>query len=153
MSTRSEASASMKDGREPSMVDYRDVLGWPVGEEVEGITLRLGWGVGAVEFPAGRGRDVIAVLRTRDSVGPALVLPGRQWRWVCLTAGDDPGAAGSCAAMLGARLRMTAPDVLVLPPGGTPHGPVRWIVAPWGGHGRLPTLQSVLSAAWQTVSV
>ncbi|MGH3902419.1 MAG: hypothetical protein ACRDTA_30025 [Pseudonocardiaceae bacterium] len=118
-----------------------------------GVRLRLGCGVGAVEFLAGRGRAVIAVLRARNSLSPVLALPGRPVRWVFLTAPDDPGVAVNNVTMVGARLRMTAPDVLTLPPSVTAHGPARWIVSPGVGTCTPPWLQAVLSAAWQTMAV
>jgi hypothetical protein len=95
---------------------------------------------------------VIAVLRARGSLGPGLALPIRPARWVFLTAPNDPGAAASSVTMVGARLRMTAPDALALPLSVTAHGPARWIVAPGAGTCTPPRLQSVLSAAWQTVA-
>lgn len=141
------------DHREWGIVDYQTVLRWPVEQDAGSVMLRLGCGVGAVDVAAGRGRDIIVVLNARDSLGPVLALPGRWLRWVFLTTPDDPGAAGSSTAMVGARLRMTGPDALPLPPSLTAHGPPRWIVAPRPGACTLPRLQAVLSAAWQTVAV
>lgn len=93
------------------------------------------------------------MLREQDMLGPVLMLPGRRLWWVFLTNPDDPGAVASSAPMVGARLRMSAPDTVTLPPGMTAHGPVRWIVAPEATSVRLPRLRAVLSAAWQTVAV
>ncbi len=153
--TRPAAPVSAtKDRREFGLTVYRDVLGWPVGQDAEGLVLRLGYGVGAVELPAGRGGEVIAVLRGRDMLGPVLALPGRRVRWVFLTAPDDPGAAASSAPMAGVRLRTSGPDAVALPPTVTAYGPVRWLVAPpAAGVARLPRLRAVLAAAWQTVTV
>ena len=92
---------------------------------------------------------MIAVLRARYSLGPVLALPSRPARWVFLTAPDDSGAAVSRVVMVGARLRVTALDALVLPLSVTAHGPARWIVSPWVVACTQPRLQSVLSAAWQ----
>jgi hypothetical protein len=83
-------------------------------------------------------------------LGPVLALPGQPVRWVFLTSPDDPGAALSSVAMIGARLRMTGPDALALPPSVTARGPARWIVPPEPGPAALPRLHAVLSAAWQT---
>ncbi len=69
----------------------------------------------------------MSMLRRRDMLGSVLALPGRQLRWVFMSTPDDPGAAASSAPMAGARLRMTAPDTVALPPSVTPHGPVGWI--------------------------
>ena len=52
----------------------------------------------------------------------------------------------------GARLRMSAPEALALPPSVTAHGPARWIVPPEPGPATLPRLPAVLCAAWQTVA-
>lgn len=142
----------MQERREWGVAYYRSVLHWSVDEDAGGVLLRLGCGVGAVEFLAARARAVIAVLRARDSLGPVLALPARPQRWVFLTTPDDPGAASSSVAMIGARLRMTAPDALALPPSLTAHGPARWIVSPGPGACTPPRLQAVLSAAWQTVA-
>jgi len=82
-----------------------------------------------------------------------LALPIRPARWVFLTTPNDPGAAASRVAMVGARPRMTAPDALALPLSVTAHGPARWMVSPGAVACTPPRLQSVLSAARQTVTV
>lgn len=94
----------------------------------------------------------MSMLRRRDMLGSVLALPGRPLRWVFMSTPDDPGAAASSAPMAGARLRMTAPDTVVLPPNVTPHGPVGWITPPDVSSPRLPRLRAVLPAAWQTVA-
>lgn len=143
-----------EDHRDFDVTVYRDVLGWPVDQDAAGgLVLRLGCGVGAVELPAGRGGEVAVILRGRGMLGPVLALPGRQLRWVFVTAPDDPGAAASSAPMVGARLRTSGPDTVALPPTVTPCGPVCWIVAPEAGAVRLPRPRAVLAAAWQTVTV
>ncbi|MGH3830953.1 MAG: hypothetical protein ACRDRS_10975 [Pseudonocardiaceae bacterium] len=63
-----------------------------------------------------------------------------------LRLGCGAGAAVSGVAMIGARLRMTGPGTLALPPSVT----TRWVVAPESGLATLPRLHAVLSAAWQT---
>ena len=128
---------------------YRRELGWPVDECEGGVVLRLGEGIGAVKFPAGRGRDVITLLRARDMLGPVLALPGRQLRWVFLTTPGAPGAGTDRTHLAGARVRSTA--TVALPPATTPRGPVRWIVAP--PEGLLPRLSVVVTAGWQAVTV
>jgi len=133
------------------VVDYREMAGWPVGVDGSDPVPCLGCGVGAVEFAADRGHDVLAVLRARHSLGPVLALPAQPGLWVFLTAPDDPGATGS-TAMVGAQLRMTAPDAHPLPPNATAHGPTRWIVAPGPRAATPPRPQAALSAAWQTVA-
>lgn len=132
--------------REWSVKDYRTVPRWSVGKDADGVGLRLGCGVGAVEFQAGRGRAVLAVLAARASLGSVLELPGRPVRWVFLTSPDDPGAAVSGVAMPGARPRMTGPGALAFPPSVT----ARRIVPPGPGLAAPPRLHAVLSAAWQT---
>jgi hypothetical protein len=136
-----------------SGADYQTVLRWPVDADTDRVLLRLGRGVDAVEFLASQGRDVLAVLRARNVLGPVLTLPGELARWVFRTSPDNPGAVSSSVAMVGARLRMTAPDTLTLPPTVTADGPTRWILAPGPGTVALPRLPVVLSAAWQTVAV
>ncbi|HWR47408.1 MAG TPA: bifunctional DNA primase/polymerase [Pseudonocardiaceae bacterium] len=151
VSTRPAApTPTTRERREWGMATYRTVLRWPVDEDADGVGLRLGCGVSAVEFLASRGHAVIAVLAARGSLGPVLALPGQPVRWVFLTSPDDPGAALSSVAMIGARLRMTGPEALALPPSVTACGPARWIVAPEPGPVALPRLHAVLSAAWQT---
>jgi hypothetical protein len=89
---------------------------------------------------------VISVLRARYSLGVVLALSIRPVRWVFLTAPDDPGAAVSSVAVVGARLQVAAPDTLVLPLSVTAHGLACWIVSPGAG-ACTPRLQAVLSAA------
>jgi hypothetical protein len=94
---------------------------------------------------------VIAVLRARDSLGVVLALPSRPARWVLLTAPNDPGAAVSSVAVVDARLRVAAPDALVLPLSVMAHSLACWIVSS-GVVACTPRLQAVLSAAWQAVA-
>jgi hypothetical protein len=63
-STQSATPApTRQERRKWDVTYYRTVLHWSVDEDAGGVMLRLGCGVGAVEFLAGRGRAVIAVLR------------------------------------------------------------------------------------------
>ena len=145
--------AAMRDGREWGAAVCRTVPRWPVKEDTGNVLLQLDRGVGAVEFLVDRGaaldRGVACPGLAR---GLVLALSIRPARWVFLTTPDDPGAAASRVAMVGTRLRMTAPDALALPLSVTAHGPARWIVSPGVVAYTPPRLQSVLSAAWQMVA-
>lgn len=143
-------TSTARQCREWGVRDDRTVLRWPVGEDLGGVGRRLGCGVGAVEFSASRGRAVLAVLRDWGSLGPVLTLPGQPARWVFLSSPDDSGAAVSGVAMIGARLRMTGPEALALPPSVTTFGPACWIVSPEPGATTVLGLHAVLSAAWRT---
>lgn len=79
LSTRPAGSAPpTKDRREFAVTAYLDVLCWPIGEGAEGLVLQLGCLVGAVEFAACRGREVIAVLRPL----PPRLNPDGPGRWI-----------------------------------------------------------------------
>lgn len=73
---------------------------------------------------------MIAVLRSRNSLGPVLTLPARPLRWVLLTAPDDPGAVINSVAMVGPIVERGVPHAGLVRRYGTLKGFTDWMREP-----------------------
>lgn len=115
------ATTTRREGREWGAAYYRIGLRWPVEEDSGGLLLQMGCGMGAVEFLAGRGRDVIAVLRAQNSLARCSRCPlggavTRRPRPLCRTVAGSPGRSlDAIRSPAGRRWSGNCPRLPVLP--------------------------------------
>lgn len=124
---------------------YATLLGWPVRAEGQAVLLAMTCGLTALAIPRASAAEVTPLLKLRDSAGPVLALPLDTVQWVFLAEGNGLVPAQEHAPLGGRYLR--PPTQIPLPPSVTPHGPVKWVIAPDLSRRWLPTLAAVICAA------